>query len=371
MKLRADKIERVVVRGANWVGDAVMTVPALRELRRLLPRAHVTLATRPWAKDIFDGADFIDDLLVIDDEARGVRSFFRQVRQWRARRFDLAVLLPNSIESALVAFVSRVPARVGYATQSRGEFLTHPLDVPASRNTRHEIYYYLNIVNELERALGGDAQTEEREPQFALGVSDARRAAALAVLERHDVDPSRPLVALCPGSTNSRAKRWHAERFAALADRLIAEAGATVLLIGAREELDVTREVLAAMRRKPVVLTGETSLAESTAILSLVKLLVTNDTGPAHLASALGRPTLVIFGPTNPLTTRPFAPNAEIIRRPPDCAPCMLRDCPIDHRCMTAITVEDVFARCVALLDQSAGAFETSRAVEIEAGAAR
>src|SRR3954464_1013838 len=97
MALRADKIERVVVRGANWVGDAVMTVPALRELRRLLPRAHVTLATRPWARDIFDGADFIDDLLVIDDEARGVRSFFRQVRQWRARRFDLAVLLPNSI----------------------------------------------------------------------------------------------------------------------------------------------------------------------------------------------------------------------------------------------------------------------------------
>jgi heptosyltransferase-2 len=119
------------------------------------------------------------------------------------------------------------------------------------------------------------------------------------------------------------------------------------------------------------VLTGETSLAESTAILSLVDLLVTNDTGPAHLASALGRPTLVIFGPTNPVTTRPFAACAEIIRRPPDCAPCMLRDCPIDHRCMTAISVDDVFARCVALLDQAVSAVETSREVGIEAEAVR
>jgi heptosyltransferase-2 len=376
MKLQADKIERVVVRGANWVGDAVMTVPALRELRRVFPRAHVTLATRPWAKDIFDGADFINDLLIIDDKARGVRSFVQQARQWRARRFDLAVLFPNSIESALVAFTARVPARVGYSTQSRGEFLTHPLDVPAWRSTRHEIYYYLNIVNELERALGGDALSDEREPHFALEVSDARRAGALAVLERHGVDLSRPLVALCPGSTNSRAKRWHAERYAALADRLIAEAGASVILIGAREELDVTREVLAAMRHKPVVLTGQTTLAESTAILSLASLLVTNDTGPAHLASALGCPTLVIFGPTNPLTTRPFAPNAEIIRRPPDCAPCMLRDCPIDHRCMTAITVEDVFSRCVALLGETSdaqrvNAGETSRAMEVGAEAVR
>ncbi|MCA1816893.1 MAG: lipopolysaccharide heptosyltransferase II [Acidobacteria bacterium] len=360
MTLEAERIERVVVRGANWVGDALMTVPALRELRRLLPRAHVTLATRAWARDIFDGADFIDDLLVIEEPARGVRSFLRQVRQWRARRFDLALLFPNSIESALVAFAARVPARVGYATESRGEFLTHALETPAWRSTRHEVFYYLNLVAELGRALGVSSprrnaqasRLDELAPQYALEVSDARRAGAAALLEARGVDLARPLVALCPGSTNSRAKRWQAESYAALADRLAGEAGATVLLIGAREELDVTKEVVSRMRREAVVLTGETSLAETAAILSLVGLLVTNDTGPAHLASALGRPTLVIFGPTNPLTTRPFSPVAEIVRRPPDCAPCMLRDCPIDHRCMTAITADEVFARAVALLGQ-------------------
>ena len=374
MELRAEKIERVVVRGANWVGDAVMTVPALRELRRLLPRARITLATRAWAKDIFEGADFVDDLLVVES-AGGVRPFLRQVRDWRARRFDLAVLLPNSMESALVAFAARVPSRVGYATQSRGEFLTHALETPAWRAGRHEVFYYLNLVAGLERALTGASEIEAREPRFALEVSGARKAQARALLESRGVDATRPVVALCPGSTNSRAKRWHADRYAALADRLIEEAGATALLIGAREELDVTKEVLSKMRRRPVVLTGETSLAETTALLSVADLLVTNDTGPAHLASALGRPTLVIFGPTNPLTTRPFAPAAEVVRRPPDCAPCMLRDCPIDHRCMTAIGVEEVFARAVALLGLRAtrpdgGAIDQLQ-VGLEAGAAR
>src|SRR5919202_1868406 len=166
MELRADRIERVVVRGANWVGDAVMTVPALRELRRLLPHAHITLATRPWARDIFDGADFIDDLLVIDEGGKPVRKFIRQVRQWRERRFDLAVLLPNAMAPALVATAARVPLRIGYATQGRGEFLTHALDVPAWRSKRHEVFYYLNIVAGLERALAG-ATTDD--PQSDAG----------------------------------------------------------------------------------------------------------------------------------------------------------------------------------------------------------
>ncbi|HYY41859.1 MAG TPA: lipopolysaccharide heptosyltransferase II, partial [Pyrinomonadaceae bacterium] len=173
---------------------------------------------------------------------------------------------------------------------------------------------------------------------------------ARALLAARGVQTERPLVALCPGSINSRAKRWPAESYAALADQLIAETGAHVLLIGSRAERDVTEQVRAAMREQPVMLTGETSLAQTVAVLSLVDLLVTNDTGPAHVAAALDRPTLVIFGPTNPLTTRPFAPAAEIIRHPPECAPCMLRDCPIDHRCMTAITPTEVLAQARTLL---------------------
>jgi heptosyltransferase-2 len=158
-------------------------------------------------------------------------------------------------------------------------------------------------------------------------------------------------VALCPGSINSRAKRWPAERYADLGDRLVDELQAEVVLIGSAAEADVSLEVSRRMRNQPIVLTGQTDLAELVAILSQVDLLITNDTGPAHIASALGRPTLVIFGPTNPLTTRPFSPLGEILRQPPECAPCMLRDCPIDHRCMTAITSGEVFERARQALE--------------------
>jgi heptosyltransferase-2 len=173
------------------------------------------------------------------------------------------------------------------------------------------------------------------------------------LLDKHGVRGNRKVIALCPGSINSRAKRWPAERYAALADRLINDLDAEVLLIGSQAETEVSLEVSSAMRNKPVVLTGQTNLAELVGVLSLIELLITNDTGPAHIASALNRPTLVIFGPTNPLTTRPYSPTGEIMRVPPDCAPCMLRDCPIDHRCMTAITPDDVFQRSLAMLSGS------------------
>ncbi|MBC8029739.1 MAG: lipopolysaccharide heptosyltransferase II [Pyrinomonadaceae bacterium] len=361
-EFNSGNVRRIVVRGTNWVGDAVMTVPALRKLRALFPNAHITLATRSLSADLFTDADFLDDLQI--HLHSGVLSVIGQVREWRKGRFDLAVVFPNSFEAALVAFLAGVPARIGYATDGRRALLTHPLNLPEWRRSRPEVFYYLEIVNQLER-LGKNMEasvtdrdhSHDRSPDGSLRVSDARRRAALDLLRRHEAGGNhggdlqrRPLIALCPGSINSRAKRWPAERYAALADRLIDEIGGEVLLVGSIGELDVSMEVARLMNGKALMLTGKTDLAEAVAVLSLVDLLVTNDTGPAHIASALGRPTLVIFGPTNPLTTRPFSPVGQILLHPPDCAPCMLRDCPIDHRCMTAITPEEVFERATAML---------------------
>jgi heptosyltransferase-2 len=351
--IQREEIKRVVVRGTNWVGDAVLTIPALRELRRVLPDAHITLATRSWAKALFADADFLDDLLVYDRGRRDLGAVLRQTREWRRRRFDAAVLFQNAFEAALIARAARVPIRLGYATDGRRSLLTHPLDVPAWRGERHEVFYYLNIIAGLEKLLDGATNIDDREPLFALKVSDERREGALELLRAEGVRVGdAPLVALCPGSTNSRAKRWPAVHYAALADLLIESAGASVALIGSRDEEEVSQEVARLMHHRPVMLTGRTELAEAIAVLSLADVLVTNDTGPAHISAALDRPTLVIFGPTVPTTTRPFSRSAEIIRRPPDCAPCMLRDCPIDHRCMTAISPEEVFERAVRLLDR-------------------
>lgn len=325
-----------------------MTVPALRELRRVLPHAHITLVARPGAADIFIGADFFDEVLLYDRES--LADTWDQVRAWRRHRFDLALLFQNAFEAALIAFLAQVPTRIGYDTERRRLLLTHSLLVPAWKSERHESFYYLNIATELECLLSG-RQTEPTEPRFDLSVSAHRKQEALRLLREQGARLNAPLTILCPGSINSRAKRWPAERYAELADRL-AQSGSNVALIGSPAELDVSKEVYQRARSQPIVLTGKTSVAEVTAIISIADILITNDTGPAHIGAALNVPTLVIFGPTNPLTTYPMSDSAGIIRRAPDCAPCMLRDCPIDHRCMTAITPEDVFARASILMAQ-------------------
>jgi heptosyltransferase-2 len=358
-ELNSQNIERIVVRGTNWVGDAVMTVPALHELRRLFPYAHITLAARSSTQGLFEDTSFIDALEI--HRGSGLRAVTQQARRWRKRRFDLAVLFPNSFEAALVASLARVPFRIGYATDSRRPLLTHPLDLPEWRSSKHEVFYYLKIVAELEWLVNHEQTFLNRVPDCSFEVSEVRQAEALDFLKTRGVCQERATVALCPGSINSRAKRWPAERYAVLADLLIDELNAEVLLVGSAAELDISREVASNMHNKPIMLTGQTSLGQAVALLSLVNLLITNDTGPAHIASALGRPTLVIFGPTNPLTTRPFSPLGEIVRRPPDCAPCMLRDCPIDHRCMTAITSDEVFARARVLLERGTSPTQAQR----------
>ena len=236
------KTDRIIVRGANWVGDAVMTIPALRQLRRVFPKAHITLATRAWAKGLFADAEFVDALQV--HEGSGLRSVVRQVRQWREGNFDLAILFPNSLETALVASLARVPQRIGYATEGRQSLLTYPLKVPEWRTSKHEVFYYLQIVAELEWLSTHEQSFLDTQPDGSLEVSSGRKAVARDSLRRHGViRDGRPLVVLCPGSVNSRAKRWPAERYAALADRLIDELGAEVILIGSAAETDVSLDV--------------------------------------------------------------------------------------------------------------------------------
>lgn len=345
--MQTTEVNNVVVRLPNWLGDVAMSVQALRELRSVLPRARITLVSRPGASDVFLEADFCDEVLIY--EHRGLPSTLTQIRAWRKRRFDLAILFQNAFEAAAISFLARVRRRVGYDTQGRGFLLTHAVPLPDWRDKRHESFYYLNLVTEVKRLSLAGSNVANTSPNFALKVSDRRKSNARRLLKETGVAIDSPVVVLCPGSINSRAKRWPAERYAALANELMSSR-ASVVLIGSPAELEVSREVYERSARKPILLTGKTTVAEAIAIIGIADLLITNDTGPAHLGAALNTPTLAIFGPTNPLTTYPFSAAAEIIRHPPDCAPCMLRDCPIDHRCMTAISVKEVFERAAIML---------------------
>jgi heptosyltransferase II len=354
--MAADAINKIVVRGTNWIGDAVMSVPALRELSRIFPEAEIVLHTKRSVEGLFEDADFIDRLLPFENRRSRVKQTVVQAERLGDEDFDLAILLPNSFESALTAKLARIPRRIGYNKDLRGLLLTDPVPVPEWKNTRHEVFYYVNLIGEVERRYLGRSTVSSDGLDVRLDISRERSDAARKMLREAGADPSRPVVALGAGSTNSMAKRWGTERFAELNDRLKTEFGAETILVGAQSETDVADEVIERAELKPIDLTGRTGVAEAAAILSVADLLISNDMGLAHVAPAVGTKTAVIFGPTNPVTTRPYSDLAVVIRNNVECSPCMLRECPIDHRCMEWISVDHVLSVCRGML--SAGASE-------------
>lgn len=341
---------KIVVRGTNWIGDAVMTIPALRAVRRLFPDARIALHTRSWAEGIFRDVDFLDEIITYEEVGTALKNAVTQGRVLKDRGFELAILFTNSFESALAAKLGRIPKRFGYSREGRRILLTDAVSVPEWKNERHEDFYYLNLVAEVEKELLQSETVMNAEPQIDIPVSGQRRMGAREILEKFGVDPSRKTVALGVGSTNSRAKRWPAENYARLNDLLQSDFNANVILIGSAAESGVSENVFNLAVEKPITMTGKTKLDEAVAVLSEIDFMVANDMGLAHIAPAVGTRTLVIFGPTNPKTTAPFSPMAEIIREAVECSPCMLRDCPIDHRCMTKITAGEVFERVKAVL---------------------
>lgn len=341
---------KILVRGTNWIGDAVMSVPALRRLRTSFPEAEISLLTRGWAEGIFRDADFIDDIITIDSDKSRVASVIEQASAARKHSFDIAVLLPNSFESALAARLSGAERVFGYATDGRGILLTDKIGVPQWKNSRHEVFYYLNLVEAVEQAFGRASAGQIANAGPILPVSEERKASARTILANSGVDPSRPTVAIAAGSKNSRAKRWGVSKFAELADMLARRSNVNVILVGAPEEAAISADVRTAASGPLIDITGKTNLADAAAVLAVCDLLVSNDMGLAHLAPAGGTPAIVVFGPTNSVTTGPFDERSAVVRVDVECSPCMLRDCPIDHRCMTRISVETVYAKAAEYL---------------------
>ena len=333
----------ILVRGTNWIGDAVMTIPAITKLRGLFPDARLTLHTRAWAKGILHQSNLFDEIVTPD-------GIIDQIRSLRKKRYDLAVVFPNSFSSAFVVRMAGVQRSFGYAANRRSFLFTDPVPMPEWKDTRHEVYYYLNLIAAVEQEFFGRI-TDVGELEPILTVSNEARGLASGVLRGHGIAPDLKTVALAPGSTNSRAKRWTPESFALLNDRLQSELKCNVVLLGSRDDKEISRQVTSLSRKQPFDLTGETDIESAAGVLSEIDLLISNDMGLAHLAPAVGTETLVIFGPTNQATTRPFSERALVISANVECSPCMLRDCPIDHRCMTRISVDEVFERAKASLN--------------------
>ena len=345
---------KILVQGTNWVGDAIMSIPAMRKLRHAAPDAEITLHTREWAEGVFRDVDFLDAIISYARSNSTFTDAISQAKLLRKKHFDAAIIFPNSFVSAFTARLARIPRRFGYATDGRRVLLSDPLNVPDWKGKRHEVFYYSNLVDvAIEQLYLAPGQTLSA-PDISLDISSERRDSARRFLVSKGVSSTKPTIALGVGSANSRAKRWPAESYAKLNDYCQIELNANVILMGAANETDVAAEVTRLSKYQPIDLSGKTSLEAAAAVLSEVDLLISNDMGLTHVAPAVGTRTFVIFGPTDPETTRPYSENVTVIRKMVECSPCMLRDCPIDHRCMTRVSVEDVFDQAkIAITDEA------------------
>jgi heptosyltransferase II len=327
---------KIMIRATNWVGDAIMALPALRAVRQRHSDAQISIVTRPYVADIYRDQQVCDDLIPYDPngEHRGWSGREKLAADLRTRNFDVALLLQNAFDAAWLAWRAQIPQRIGYARDARSLLLTKAIPVPKPGEIpAHEKFYYLEL---LRRAGWLDQLTDD--PHITLRVPDAARQRAAQALLEAGARPHARRIAVAAGASYGSAKCWPPDRFANALNTLLSHADADVILFGTLGEVAVSSLIAAELQRTPINLTGKTSIADLPALLSQCHLFLGNDSGAMHVAAAVGLPVVAVFGPTDPDGTAPVTPRLTIVQQKPYCSPCFLRRCPTDHRCMTAVT---------------------------------
>ena len=332
---------KILVRVPNWVGDAIMAIPALEGIRRARPEAEICVLARPVVADLLESELFANRILRYD--FRGIHRGFlgreRLIHELRREKFDVAVVLQNAFEAAWLAWRAWIPERIGYARDGRGALLTHAVRVPRKGEIPgHESHYYLELLRRSGWIEGSPAI-----PSIRLHVSQEALRVAEVGLRRAGARGNAWRCAIAPGASYGGAKCWPPDRFAVLADRLISECDADVIFFGAPDEKEIAARICSAMRSRAISLVGETSARELAALFASCSLFIGNDSGAMHVAAAAGLPVIGIFGPTEPQGTAPVTEQFTLIRETVSCSPCFLRRCPVDHRCMERIAVDVVF----------------------------
>ncbi|MEP7364234.1 MAG: lipopolysaccharide heptosyltransferase II [Acidobacteriota bacterium] len=340
---------KILIRATNWVGDAVMSLPALRLVRARFPHAHIAILAKPWVADLYGRESWLNEVIPYTPKPgrTDLRAKWRAARTLTTHNFDTTLLLPNSFESAAIAFLARIPHRIGYARDGRGLLLTRALSPPKPGEIpAHETFYYLELIR---RAGWLDALPAAASP-YLEGVPQAREAGA-ELLSSHNL--SGGTLGISPGAAFGTAKRWYPDRFAAAAIEIARARDLSIALFGSATERPLCEQVRAAVEPKVRAVhnfAGETSLRQFIDAASACRLFLTNDSGAMHIAYSLGVPTVTVFGPTDHIGTGPVGPHTRIVRNPVECSPCKLRECPIDHRCMTRVEAPEVARTALELL---------------------
>lgn len=332
--------ERVLIRGVNWLGDAVMTLPALEALRRLWPHAALGVVAPEGLAPLWRMEPAVEAV-----EPFGPSGGFgrlledcRLASRLRKGRWEVAVVLPNSFHSALVPALGGIPRRVGFATDGRGWLLTDPLAKTESLKAHHQVEHYMALI----RSLGYEGPT----PPVRLRVSEEKlRWAEEALSGLGDGQGGRPLVGIHPGATYGPAKRWFPERFAAVAESTARELEARILVLGGPGEAPWADKLASALPGRVADWTGRTDVSELAALLARLDLLVCNDSGPMHLAAAVGTPVVAVFGSSEPSQTGPSGEGHLLVREPVECSPCFERTCPLKqdrYKCFELVSAARV-----------------------------
>lgn len=340
---------RIFVRATNWVGDAVMSVPALQALRTRFPRAHIAILAKPWVAQLYGREPFCDELIPYEAPPgwRGISKKWSVASTLRSRQFDAAILLPNAFEAAALVRLAGIPRRIGYNTDARGWLLTDAIERPEKGEIPvHQRFYYLEL---LKRAGLIDGYSLDS----SIRLAGARTAAEKGREHFRSRQIGPAVIGVSPGAAYGGAKRWLPERFGEAAVKLARERSASIAIFGSKEEAEVcglVQQAVEAAGERCLNFAGDTTLGAFIEMAAACEVYLTNDSGPMHIASALGVRTVVVFGATDEHATGPTGDLYRVVREPVECSPCLLRECPIDHRCMTRVTSDRVAEAALSLV---------------------
>ncbi|MBU0961210.1 MAG: lipopolysaccharide heptosyltransferase II [Proteobacteria bacterium] len=373
---------KILIRSTNWIGDAVMTTPAVHTIRENFPKAEITMLAVPWVADIFRLSPDVDKVLVYDKKhlyQGKIKGPLNLARDLKPLGFDAAILLQNAFEAAFLAKMAGIPVRAGYKRDGRGILLTHGVKISDAIRKKHQVHYYQNMLAGLGLTLGPDhlrLPLPEELEGWAKGFVDCLRHQN--PVSRHDQQsvnkPSGPtelkslnsegvavpVIGFNPGAAFGPAKRWPTEKFGQLA-ALIAhhygESGCVIMIFGTEADTEAAREIRQFAVRTPhhvFDMTGKTSLKQAMALIKSCDVFVSNDSGLMHVAAGLGTPTIAIFGSTNHITTGPYSKNSIILRREMTCSPCLQTHCPQGHlNCLESIKATDVYEEVARMLSSN------------------
>jgi heptosyltransferase-2 len=327
-----------------------MSTPFVRSVRKNFPQAHIALLAKPWVAPVYENNPHVDDMIIYDAAGRhsGLFGKFRLAKDLRRYHFDVALLLQNAFEAAFISWLAGIGMRLGFNTDGRKILLTHPVHRYPFLKRRHQIDYYLEILQ------GAGLFTEPADMEIVL--SDTEKIRAVQYLTDTGCPIDACVIGINPGAAFGTAKRWFENRFAEVCRRLKSIPNACFLIFGSPGEADLGHRIAGAVGGACINLCGKTTLREAISLIDRCRLFITNDSGLMHLAAAMNIPQIAIFGPTNHTTTSPRSASSHILRMPVACSPCMKPDCPIDHRCMDAVTVDHVLQTALHLLSEDRSA---------------